>query len=53
MGARKGFKKSRRKKNLSPYHIYMSKEPAAIKKRTPNISHRSAFGLAAKNWKNS
>jgi hypothetical protein len=53
MAARKGHKKSRRKKNKSPFHIYMSKEPAAIRKRIPNLTHRIAFGLAAKSWKDS
>ena len=37
MGTKEGTKNLEEKKNLLPYHIYMKKKPATIKKRIPNF----------------
>jgi hypothetical protein len=36
---------------MTPYNRFMRSELARIKSENPNISHREAFQMAAKNWK--
>ena len=45
-----GGKKSRK---LSPFNIFMKAELKRVKKAHPNMDHREAFKMAAKNWKGS
>jgi len=45
-----GGKKSRK---LSPFNIFMKAELKRVKKAHPNMDHRQAFKMAAKNWKGS
>ncbi len=40
-----------KKRALSPFNLFMRSELIKIKKANPSLDHKSAFKMAAQNWK--